>query len=142
MVLVNKEDTLPTASIKKTKLLARLGDNIQIACEVTGTPNPRVYWTKDQHQQVISEEAVLMFTSITGAHSGEYHCHAQNRKGESRVSIILEVIGKILCNITVDLVLALPEGARIYFFLIYREFKNYIQESTVTLIKRLISKKV
>jgi len=75
-------------------MVARLGENIQIACEATGTPNPRIYWTKDEREQVVSQEPVLKFTSISHTHGGEYHCHAQNRKGESRVSTILEVIGK------------------------------------------------
>ena len=90
---MNKEDTLPVAKINSSKIISRSGEKVSIACLATGIPNPSIYWTKDDDEHIISNGAVIAFQFVNNVHTGEYHCHAHNRKGKSRVSTLLEVIG-------------------------------------------------
>ena len=91
---VNKEDSLPEISLISTEITVKLGQQLVIPCDVKGTPNPSVYWTKTGSNKIISDGDHLNFNSILHTDEGEYHCNAKNRKGKSRVSVIIEVIGK------------------------------------------------
>lgn len=65
---------------------ARVGDNVEIKCDVTGTPPPPIVWRRfgadlstlqpDEEVHVFADGA-LYLTRIQLQHAGNYTCHAQ-----------------------------------------------------------------
>lgn len=91
---MNSEDKVPTASILPSQVTAKVGDEVKLFCDARGVPNPKVYWTRDNSRTKISHRRLLHIDSVEESDAGEYHCRAKNRKGSSRVSATLNIVGK------------------------------------------------
>lgn len=69
-------------------LTARVGDNVEIKCDVTGSPVPPIVWKRNgQDLAALDEEEVRVFTDgslyltrIQLQHAGNYTCHAQRNE--------------------------------------------------------------
>uniref|UniRef100_T1IVU0 Follistatin-related protein 5 n=1 Tax=Strigamia maritima TaxID=126957 RepID=T1IVU0_STRMM len=67
---------------------ARVGDNVEIKCDVTGTPLPPIVWRRnDVDLSTLAEEEIKVFmdgslylTRVQLIHAGNYTCHAQRNK--------------------------------------------------------------
>ncbi|XP_059480798.1 follistatin-related protein 5-like isoform X2 [Neocloeon triangulifer] len=70
---------------------ARVGDNVEIKCDVTGTPPPPIVWRRNEVDLLglgaEDEDAVRVFTDgslyltrIQLLHAGNYTCHAQRNR--------------------------------------------------------------
>lgn len=75
-------------ALETNHLTARVGDNVEIKCDVTGSPIPPIVWRRNQLDlSSINEEDVRVFsdgslylTRIQLQHAGNYTCHAQRNK--------------------------------------------------------------
>ncbi|KAK9887003.1 hypothetical protein WA026_019925 [Henosepilachna vigintioctopunctata] len=75
-------------ALETNHLNARVGDNVEIKCDVTGSPIPPIVWRRNQLDlSSINEEDVRVFsdgslylTRIQLQHAGNYTCHAQRNK--------------------------------------------------------------
>ncbi|XP_058798656.1 follistatin-related protein 5-like isoform X1 [Phymastichus coffea] len=67
---------------------ARVGDNVEIKCDVTGTPPPPLVWRRyNADLESLSEPEIRIFndgslylTRVQLAHAGNYTCHALSNK--------------------------------------------------------------
>lgn len=67
---------------------ARVGDNVEIKCDVTGTPVPPIVWRRnDIDLSSLEEDDIKVFldgslylTRVQLIHAGNYTCHAQRNK--------------------------------------------------------------
>ena len=92
--LVNEADTLPVANVIPTKVTVEKSANVKLLCDAKGVPDPDVYWTRADSKEVIWDKPLLNLYSVDASNAGEYICHANNRKGKSRVTGVVEVISK------------------------------------------------
>ena len=67
------------------------GDNVEVYCNVTGTPDPTVIWTKVQGGGQPTEKKLLSITNITRAQAGEYRCTANNTCGVESTVVNIDV---------------------------------------------------
>ncbi|CAG9819352.1 unnamed protein product [Phaedon cochleariae] len=75
-------------ALETNHLSARVGDNVEIKCDVTGSPVPPIVWRRNQVDLAsLNEEDVRVFgdgslylTRIQLQHAGNYTCHAQRNK--------------------------------------------------------------
>ena len=63
------------------------GDNVQLACEALGRPEPNIAWTKEKpgdqgNTVVVQEGKVLTITNINSSDAGDYTCTAYNGFGK------------------------------------------------------------
>ncbi|KAJ4433625.1 hypothetical protein ANN_15935, partial [Periplaneta americana] len=75
-------------ALEVNHLSARVGDNVEIKCDVTGTPPPPIVWRRNEADlAALNEDEVKVFsdgslylTRIQLIHAGNYTCHAQRNK--------------------------------------------------------------
>lgn len=75
-------------ALETNHLTARVGDNVEIKCDVTGSPVPPIVWRRNHLDlSSLNEEDVRVFsdgslylTRIQLQHAGNYTCHAQRNK--------------------------------------------------------------
>lgn len=75
-------------ALETNHLSARVDDNVEIKCDVTGSPVPPIVWRRNQLDlSTLNEEEVRVFndgslylTRIQLQHAGNYTCHAQRNK--------------------------------------------------------------
>lgn len=75
-------------ALEINRLSARVGDNVEIKCDVTGSPVPPIVWRRNQLDlSTLNEEEIRVFsdgslylTRIQLQHAGNYTCHAQRNK--------------------------------------------------------------
>ncbi|XP_057664949.1 follistatin-related protein 5-like [Diorhabda carinulata] len=75
-------------ALETNHLSARVGDNVEIKCDVTGSPVPPIVWRRNNVDlATLNEEDVRVFgdgslylTRIQLQHAGNYTCHAQRNK--------------------------------------------------------------
>ncbi|XP_049818576.1 follistatin-related protein 5-like [Aethina tumida] len=83
-------------ALETNRLTARVGDNVEIKCDVTGSPVPPIVWRRNQIDlSTINEEDVRVFsdgslylTRIQLQHAGNYTCHAQRNKDVVQTHIL------------------------------------------------------
>ncbi|XP_078050075.1 follistatin-like 5 [Augochlora pura] len=71
-------------SLEVNHISARVGDNIDIKCDVTGTPPPPLVWRRNQADlETLNEPEIRVFndgslylTKVQLMHAGNYTCHA------------------------------------------------------------------
>ncbi|XP_014287301.1 follistatin-related protein 5 isoform X2 [Halyomorpha halys] len=72
-------------ALETNHLSARVGDNVEIKCDVSGTPPPPLVWRRNKADlALLAEDDVRVFadgslylTRIQLLHAGNYTCHAQ-----------------------------------------------------------------
>lgn len=75
-------------ALELNQVSARVGDNIEIKCDVTGSPTPPIVWRRHSMDlnQLAEEElkvfadGALYINSVQLIHAGNYTCHAQRNK--------------------------------------------------------------
>jgi len=83
--------TAPAATaIKAENKIAPEGTNVEVYCNVTGIPDPTVFWRNVKSGEII-EGNLLSITDITRAQGGEYKCTANNTCGEDSTMIKIDV---------------------------------------------------
>ncbi|XP_071050414.1 follistatin-related protein 5-like isoform X2 [Onthophagus taurus] len=83
-------------ALETNHLPARVGDNVEIKCDVTGSPVPPIVWRRNQLDlSSLNEEEVRVFndgslylTRIQLQHAGNYTCHAQRNKDVVQTHIL------------------------------------------------------
>lgn len=94
-----KEKLEPTHLVKK-------GGYAELTCEVTGTPEIKITWFKDDRELKESDKyrmsfskslAILRLTEVGTEDSGEYICEAKNDAGKDICSSIVTIKG--VCDI-------------------------------------------
>ncbi|KAK7603150.1 hypothetical protein V9T40_003149 [Parthenolecanium corni] len=72
-------------ALEVNHLSARVGDNVEIKCDVTGTPPPPIVWRRNaadlallgEDEVRVFSDGALYLTRIQLVHAGNYTCHAQ-----------------------------------------------------------------
>ena len=73
---------------------AELGNDVTLACVVTGLPTPRVVWKKDNKVLLDSQSARnITLVNISPADGGSYECSAINIVANDTRTTVLNVIG-------------------------------------------------
>lgn len=75
-------------ALQVNHLSARVGDNVDIKCDVTGTPPPPIVWRRygadlselNEDDVRVFSDGSLYLTRIQLVHAGNYTCHAQRNK--------------------------------------------------------------
>ncbi|XP_042203130.1 follistatin-related protein 5-like isoform X4 [Homarus americanus] len=75
---------------------ARVGDNLEIKCDVTGTPNPPIVWRRNGLDlAALNSEDIRVFTDgslyltrLQLVHAGNYTCHADRNKDVVQTHIL------------------------------------------------------
>lgn len=83
-------------ALETNHLTVRVGDNVEIKCDVTGSPVPPIVWRRNQLDlATLNEEEVRVFadgslylTRIQLQHAGNYTCHAQRNKDVVQTHIL------------------------------------------------------
>ncbi|XP_029052990.2 follistatin-related protein 5-like isoform X2 [Osmia bicornis bicornis] len=71
-------------SLEVNHISARVGDNVEIKCDVTGTPPPPLVWRRNEADlEILNEPEIRVFndgslylTNVKLIHAGNYTCHA------------------------------------------------------------------
>lgn len=72
-------------ALEVNRLSARVDDNVEIKCDVTGTPPPPIVWRRNaadlaalgEDEVRVFSDGALYLTRIQLVHAGNYTCHAQ-----------------------------------------------------------------
>ncbi|XP_055704069.1 follistatin-related protein 5-like [Phlebotomus papatasi] len=96
----NKMYSVSVVSLDKVletnHLTARLGDNVEIKCDVTGSPAPPIVWQRNGVDLLtLVEENIRVFTDgglylthVQLVHAGNYTCHAQGNEDVVQTHIL------------------------------------------------------
>ncbi|XP_067568582.1 leucine-rich repeat-containing protein 24 isoform X4 [Pseudorca crassidens] len=112
----------PSVHVEPLEVTANLGEDLRIACQASGYPQPLVTWRKVAQPREGPPEAqaqpgggvpgpggpgasdtgsgMLFLTNITLAHAGKYECEASNAGGAARLPF------QLLVNLSQQLLLA------------------------------------
>uniref|UniRef100_A0A8C9EWA3 Ig-like domain-containing protein n=1 Tax=Pavo cristatus TaxID=9049 RepID=A0A8C9EWA3_PAVCR len=92
--------------LKSPTHLVKKGEYAELTCKVTGTPEIKITWFKDDRELKESDKfrmsftkslAILHLTEVETEDSGEYICEARNDAGKDTCSTIVTVKG--VCDI-------------------------------------------
>lgn len=103
----------PSVHVEPLEVTANLGEDLRVACQASGYPQPLVTWRKvpqlrenqpqtqaqmegwapglDGHGAPDTGSGMLFLTNITLAHAGKYECEASNAGGAARIPFSLLV---------------------------------------------------
>ncbi|XP_063448651.1 uncharacterized protein LOC134728137 isoform X4 [Mytilus trossulus] len=96
-------DVVPMFLTKPESKIHECSDTVTLQCDVIGSPQPTIRWTRDQQTVVIDNHhkqtfdgrtAVLLITKATSEDSGKYECIAENTSGKSSVDGLIVVKAK------------------------------------------------
>lgn len=90
-------------ALETNHLSVRVGDNVEIKCDVTGSPVPPIVWSRNnldlstlnEEEMSVFSDGSLYLTKIQLQHAGNYTCHAQRNKDVVQTHV-LTVHSKIL----------------------------------------------
>uniref|UniRef100_A0A8C5L8A4 Leucine-rich repeat-containing protein 24 n=1 Tax=Jaculus jaculus TaxID=51337 RepID=A0A8C5L8A4_JACJA len=123
----------PSVHVEPLELTANLGEDLRVACQASGYPQPLVTWRKvpqprGQPQAQVQLEGgapglggqakatrdtgsgMLFLTNITLAHAGKYECEAANAGGNARVPFRLLVNASLQRSLPPPALPARPAG--------------------------------
>lgn len=100
-------------ALEVNHLSARVGDNVEIKCDVSGTPPPPIVWRRNTADlSSLGEDEVRVFTDgslyltrIQLVHAGNYTCHAQRNRDVTQTHVLTvhsELIAVPLFKIKTD----------------------------------------
>lgn len=83
-------------ALEVNQVSARVGDNIEIKCDVTGSPNPPIVWRRHgldltqlaEEELKVFPDGALYINSVRLIHAGNYTCHAQRNKDVVQTHIL------------------------------------------------------
>ena len=67
---------------------------VNVTCEVSGVPNPKITWLKDDKRVESEENSYLVLIIRNVEDAGQVTCHARNLAGNASLSTNIDVIGK------------------------------------------------
>lgn len=67
---------------------------VNITCEVSGIPKPKITWLKDDMLLESEEDISLILAIRDMKDAGQVTCHAENLAGNATISSNIDVIGK------------------------------------------------
>lgn len=67
---------------------------VNVTCEVSGVPKPKITWLKDGKRVESEEDSSLVLTIRDVKDAGQVICHAENLAGNATMSSNIDVIGK------------------------------------------------
>lgn len=79
-------------SLKTDTKSIREGQSVTLTCSAKGRPNPTYTWFKNkemQSPQAGDNSHMWIMTSIEDSQSGEYHCEAKNKYGETKSNPVI-----------------------------------------------------
>ncbi|KAM9176553.1 hemicentin-2 [Mergus octosetaceus] len=89
--------TLPTFTRRPGDVVLSQGELLELVCEATGSPEPRISWTADG--QPLTEgisgqrgRSILRRAAATHADSGTYVCRAENSAGTIRATSFVSIV--------------------------------------------------
>lgn len=86
----------------------KAGDSTRLECKITGSPEIRVVWYRNEHELPVSDKyrmtfidsvAVLQMNNLGTEDSGDFICEAQNPAGSTSCSTKVIVKGRNLIRI-------------------------------------------
>ena len=97
----------PPKFVKKLEAskIVKAGDSARLECKITGSPEIRVVWYRNEHELLPSDKyrmafidsvAVLQMNSLGTEDSGDFICEAQNPAGSTSCSTKVIVKGRNL----------------------------------------------
>ena len=83
-------------ALEVNQVSARVGDNIEIKCDVTGSPTPPIVWRRHgvdltqlaEEELKVFPDGALYINSVHLIHAGNYTCHAQRNKDVVQTHIL------------------------------------------------------
>lgn len=83
-------------ALEVNQVSARVGDNIEIKCDVTGSPTPPIVWRRHgldltqlaEDELKVFPDGALYINSVRLIHAGNYTCHAQRNKDVVQTHIL------------------------------------------------------
>ena len=75
-------------ALELNQVSTRVGDNIEIKCDVTGSPTPPIVWRRHgldlaqlaEDELKVFPDGALYINNVRLIHAGNYTCHAQRNK--------------------------------------------------------------
>ena len=67
---------------------------VNVTCEVSGVPNPRITWLKDDKRVESEENSYLVLIIRNVEDASQVTCHARNLAGNTSLSTNIDVVGK------------------------------------------------
>lgn len=81
----------PTAKIlEEDRIIRKVGETLQLTCEVTGIPVPHLKWTNGKGD-VLSEQRVIVIPNLKEENTDYYVCAVENSAGQGRAYVHLDV---------------------------------------------------
>lgn len=83
--------------------MVKLGDSCQLECKISGSPEIKIVWYKNDHEISVSDKYYMTFSDSTAVltivnasleDSGDYICEALNSAGTASCSTVVTVKGK------------------------------------------------
>ena len=73
------------------------GENLQLTCEASGRPEPKITWTKEKpgnqgNTVVVQEGKLLTITDIKRTDAGDYTCTAYNGFGKPKNQTVYVIV--------------------------------------------------
>ncbi|XP_044214764.1 B-cell receptor CD22 isoform X1 [Thunnus albacares] len=65
------------------------GQSLSLTCSIKGRPEPTYTWFQNNSIQLVNKSHTMMITSAKDSQSGEYHCEAKNKHGETKSNPVL-----------------------------------------------------
>jgi len=98
-------ETVPPQLISRAppSIVALVGSEVVLPCEVTGDPRPKIDWSKDQsridffsdeHKYLMRDTGSLVIPHVDVRDAARYNCHAENPAGVVTQEINLIVHGE------------------------------------------------
>ena len=83
-------------ALELNQISARVGDNIEIKCDVTGSPTPPIVWRRHgldltqltEDELKVFPDGALYINNVQLIHTGNYTCHAQRNKDVVQTHIL------------------------------------------------------
>ncbi|XP_022249365.1 follistatin-related protein 5-like [Limulus polyphemus] len=83
-------------SLEINHVIARVGDNVEIKCDISGTPPPPIVWQRNNLDlSILNEEGIKVFvdgslylTNVQLVYGGNYTCYAQRNKDVFQTHIL------------------------------------------------------
>lgn len=77
-------------------LSARVGENVEIKCDVSGSPPPPIVWKRNSADLAslgvdevrVFSDGSLFLTKIQLMHAGNYTCHAQRNSDVTQTHVL------------------------------------------------------
>ncbi|XP_064617043.1 cell adhesion molecule DSCAM-like [Liolophura sinensis] len=93
----------PSFVVPPSSRMVTLGQGLTLRCEVTGVPQPTIYWTYNDtnpiptRHLVPNDLSVITIETVTWTDLGKYTCHANNSAGEASSSAYLTIQSAYFC---------------------------------------------